>query len=107
MLIRLCSVCLLASALGACVSPASREQVAVVTGAVAAKPLPAGHGVSRRIAYDGAGNFILPDGSVAPRDAAGGFTLPNGTHLTPDGAGLTLPNGARCVPDGAGGYLCP
>jgi hypothetical protein len=107
MLIRLCSVCLLAGILGACVSPASQEQVAVAAGAIAAKPLPAGLGVSRRIAYDGAGNFILPDGSVAPRDAAGGLTLPNGTHLSPDGAGLTLPNGARCVPDGAAGYLCP
>ena len=64
--------------------------------------------VARRITRDGAGGFILPDGTRVAEDQAGGFTLPNGTYVAPDGeGGLRLPNGMRCVPEGATGYACP
>ena len=63
---------------------------------------------ARRIAYDGAGRFVLPNGTRVKADGEGGFTLPNGAYVRPDGAGgVTLPNGAKCMPDGAQGYLCP
>jgi hypothetical protein len=63
---------------------------------------------TKRITRDGAGGFILPDGSRVAEDQAGGFTLPNGAYVAPDGDGnLLLPNGVRCVSDGATGYVCP
>src|SRR4051812_13426678 len=62
---------------------------------------------TKRIANDGAGSLILPDGSRVAVDRAGGFTLPNGSYIAPDASGgLVLPNGARCVSDRARGYIC-
>jgi hypothetical protein len=104
---RLWTVCVVSISLAGCVSPAPRGQVVQVAPLVQppAGPQPS---AGRRIAYDGAGSFLLPDGSVVTRDPSGGFTLPNGAYATPDGAGgVILPNGTRCGSDGAGGYLCP
>jgi hypothetical protein len=99
-------VLVLPAALLGCVTPAPRQQAVQV--APSAVPSAVGPVARRRISYDGAGNFILPDGSVVPGDGSGGFTLPNGTYVTADGTGgVILPNGARCTSDGAGGYLCP
>jgi hypothetical protein len=62
----------------------------------------------KRIVFDGAGSFILPDGTSVVADAAGGFTLPNGAYVARDETGsVTLPNGAQCASDGSGGYICP
>lgn len=91
------------AALAGCVTP--QPIVRAVPQAEGAPPTLV---VSRRIAYDGAGAFILPDGSRVAADPSGGFTLPNGAYAQPDGAGgITLPNGSRCGPDGARGYVCP
>jgi hypothetical protein len=97
----------LSAALAGCVAPADRRQAqALPPGAMPAGRPPADGG--RRIVSNGAGGFVLPDGSTVVADAAGGFTLPNGSRAAPDGAGgLILPNGARCVSDGARGYICP
>ena len=83
---------------------ATDPEPAPMAGAVA--PMP---GSVKRIASDGAGGLILPDGARVALDASGGFVLPNGDYVRRDRSGaLTLPNGARCVPDGQrGGYLCP
>ena len=63
---------------------------------------------SKRIVYDGAGGFTLPDGSTVREEGAGEFTLPNGAYVARDRAGgVSLPNGTRCSADGAGGYICP
>jgi hypothetical protein len=63
---------------------------------------------SKRIASDGAGGLILPDGARVEVDQSGGFELPNGAYVRRDRSGaLNLPNGSRCVPDGRSGYLCP
>ena len=63
--------------------------------------------VAHRIAYDGAGWFILPDGTRAAADPQGGFVLPNGLSASPDGAGgIVISTGARCRGDGPGGYIC-
>ena len=63
---------------------------------------------AKRIAYNGAGGYVLPDSTTAPGDGSGGFRLPNGNYVAPDGAGgVTLPNGTRCTSDRAHGYLCP
>ena len=97
------------AALAGCIS-APQEQVVQVAPPVASPAVPAESrsAAGRRIAYDGVGNFILPDGSVVPSDGTGGFTLPNGAYVASDPAGgVTLPNGIRCTSDGAGGYLCP
>jgi hypothetical protein len=65
-------------------------------------------GSVKRIADDGAGGLILPDGSRVEVDAQGGFTLPNGDYVRRDRSGaLNLPNGSRCLPDGRGGFGCP
>ena len=105
---RLWLVFALSTSLLGCVAPSPREPMTQV---VPPANVPAGDaptGSGRRIVYNGAGGFTLPDGSTVAADAAGGFTLPNGTHVAPDQAGgLTLPNGSRCVSDGARGYLCP
>ncbi len=75
--------------------------------AVALAPAPSAP-AGRRIAYDGAGRFVLPNGTKVEADDEGGFTLPNGAYVRPDGrGGVTLPNGTTCTPDGAQGYLCP
>ena len=95
---RLWPVLVISAALAGCVSPAVQQQVQVSPQA------PGG----RRIASDGAGGYILPDGSVVRGDGSGGFTLPNGAYVPANRAGgVTQPNGAQCVTDGAGGYLCP
>jgi hypothetical protein len=106
---RLWAVCVVSISLAGCISPAPRGQVVQAAPLVQPQgPAGARPGAGRRIAFDGAGNFLLPDGSVVASDAAGGFTLPNGAYATPDGAGgVILPNGTRCGSDGAGGYLCP
>jgi hypothetical protein len=73
---------------------------------VNSEPPPAGS--VKRIANDGAGGLILPDGSRVEIDAQGGFTLPNGDYVRRDRSGaLNLPNGSRCLPDGRGGFGCP
>ncbi|AMJ62427.1 hypothetical protein [Bosea sp. PAMC 26642] len=65
-------------------------------------------GSVKRIANDGAGGLILPDGARVTVDQSGGFELPNGAYVRRDRSGaLNLPNGSRCVPDGQRGYLCP
>jgi hypothetical protein len=105
---RLWLVLALSTSLLGCVAPSPREPMAQVVppGNVPAGDAPTGSG--RRIVYNGADGFTLPDGSTVAADAAGGFTLPNGTYVAPDQAGsLTLPNGSRCVSDGARGYICP
>ncbi len=97
------SVIGLSAVLAGCVTPQP-----VVRAVPQAEGAPPALVVSRRIAYDGAGAFILPDGSTVAADASGGFTLPNGAYAAPDGAGgVILPNGTRCSSDGARGYLCP
>jgi hypothetical protein len=98
---RLWLVLALSAALLGCVAPSPGGPVTqmVPPGSVPAGGAPAGSG--RRIVYNGAGDFTLPDGSTVAADAAGGFTLANGSYIAPDRAGgLTLPNGARCVSDG-------
>ena len=97
------------AALGSgCVATAQQAppvQVAAV--AVASAPPAQGSG-ARRIVYDGAGRFTLPNGTEVEADNEGGFTLPNGAYVRPDGSGgVILPNGTRCGPDGAEGYVCP
>ena len=95
----------LAVALTGCVSapPPGPMVPPGMTGPTA--PAPA---AGRRIAYNGAGGFLLPDRSTVPADPDGGFTLPNGERVVPDGTGgVRLPNRTRCVSDGARGYLCP
>ena len=73
-----------------------------------APPAAVGPPASKRITYDGAGSFTLPDGTNVAADPSGGFTLPNGAYVAPDGrGGVVLPNGTRCVSDGAQGYVCP
>lgn len=63
---------------------------------------------AKRIASDGTGGLILPDGARVMVDQTGGFQLPNGDYVRRDRSGaLNLPNGARCLPDGRQGYLCP
>ena len=91
-----------------CVSPAPSGRVAHVTPTPQVAPAAPPQTGTKRITSDGAGNFILPDGTMVAADDEGGFTLPNGARVAPDGAGgLILPNGARCVSDGARGYVCP
>ena len=93
----------LSAVLGGCVTPQP-----VVRAVPQAEGAPPALVVGRRIVYDGAGAFTLPDGSRVAADPSGGFTLPNGAYAAPDGAGrVTLPNGTRCGPDGAWGYVCP
>ena len=57
---------------------------------------------TKRIARDGAGGFILPDGTRVPGDERGGFRLPNGEYVAALADGLLLPNGGQCLSDGAG-----
>jgi hypothetical protein len=62
---------------------------------------------AKHITYDGAGEYVLPDGTRVAGDASGGFRLPNVAYVAPDGAGgVTLPNGTKCMSDGAQDYLC-
>jgi hypothetical protein len=63
---------------------------------------------ARRINYNGAGGYVLPDGTTVVGDGSSGFRLANGAYVAPDGAGgVTLPNGTRCISDGAQGHFCP
>ncbi len=115
---RLPAILLMSLTLSACVSPGEQHQAQPLppanvgdtrSAAVAPAPLiaPAPSG-AKRIAYNGAGGYVLPDGTVAPGDGSGGFRLPNGAYVAPDGSGgVTLPNGTKCTSDGARGYLCP
>jgi hypothetical protein len=115
---RLPPVLLMPLTLAACVSSGGRQQAqplppanvgdtraAAVAPALPNAPVPSN---AKRIAYNGAGGYVLPDGTTAPGDGSGGFRLPNGAYVAPDGTGgVTLPNGTRCTADGARGYLCP
>jgi hypothetical protein len=95
----LCAMVVLVSGCMTPAPPASVMQESQFT-----SPIPA----TKRISGDGAGGFILPDGTRVEGDQAGGFTLPNGAYAAPDGrGGLRLPNGVRCPADGAAGYICP
>ena len=69
-------------------------------------PFPERRG-GKRIVQDGAGGYILPDGTRIAADERGGFRLPNGDYVTALANGLLLPNGTQCPADGAGGYVCP
>lgn len=78
------------------------------TPTVVQEPLSGPNSSTRRITRDGAGGFILPDGTRVAGDQAGGFTLPNGEYVAAEGTGaLRLPNGVRCISEGAAGYVCP
>jgi hypothetical protein len=115
---RLLPVLLMSLALSACVSSGEPQQALPLPpanvgdtrgAAVAPAPLivPA-PSTAKRITSNGAGGYVLPDGTTVAGDGSGGFRLPNGAYVAPDGAGgVTLPNGTRCMADGAGGYLCP
>ena len=95
------AVIALACLASACVD-SSRPRAVIVN----SEPPPAGS--VKRIANDGAGGLILPDGSRVEIDAQGGFTLPNGDYVRRDRSGaLNLPNGSRCLPDARGGFACP
>jgi hypothetical protein len=62
---------------------------------------------TKRIVEDGAGGYILPDGTRVTADEKGGFRLPNAEYVSALTNGLLLPNGKQCPADGAGGYACP
>ncbi len=115
---RLLPVLLMSLALSACVSSSGQQQFQPVppanvgdTRATAVAPTPSialAPSNAKRISYNGAGGYVLPDGTTVPGDGSGGFRLPNGAHVAPDATGgVTLPNGTRCTSDGARGYLCP
>lgn len=105
---RLWLLCVLPAALAGCVSPAEREQVQILPPGNVPSGGTQTEGAGRHIIYNGAGGFVLPDGTTVVADPSGGFTLPNGSYVAPDGAGgIVLPNGTRCVSDGARGYRCP
>ena len=94
-----------AALVSGCARTFSEPAVQPAVVAVALAPSAPG---GRRIAYGGAGRFVLPNGTKVEADDEGGFTLPNGAYVRPDGrGGVTLPNGTKCTPDGAQGYLCP
>ncbi|QRM29061.1 hypothetical protein [Microvirga sp. VF16] len=59
---------------------------------MAAPPIAPAPSNAKHIVSNGAGGYVLPDGTTAAGDGTGGVTLPNGT---------------RCTSDGARGYLCP
>jgi hypothetical protein len=115
---RLPPVLLMSLALSACVSsggsqqaqplpPANVGDTRTPVGAPTPPTTPAPSN-AKRITYNGAGGYVLPDGTTVAGDASGGFRLPNGAYIAPDGTGgVTLPNGTRCKSDGARGYLCP
>ncbi len=115
---RLPPVLVISLALSACVSSADQRRAAPLppanvgdTRATAGVPPPSitpAPANAKRITYNGAGGYILPDGTTVAEDGSGGFRLPNGAYVAPDGTGsVTLPNGTRCTSDGARGYLCP
>jgi hypothetical protein len=64
-----------------------RSQPGVQTGVSPAHP-----SGSKRIARDGEGGFILPDGTRVAADEKGGFRLPNGGYVAALADGLLLPN---------------
>ncbi len=111
---RLLRVLLMSLSLSACVSSAGQQAPPVPpanvgdTRATAAAPVAPAPSNARRISYNGAGGYVLPDGTTVAGDGSGGFRLPNGAYVAPDATGgVTLPNGTRCTSDGAQGYLCP
>jgi hypothetical protein len=116
---RVLSVLVISLTLAACVSSGGGQQAqqplppanvggtqaAAVAPAPLTAPAPSG---AKHIASNGAGGYVLPDGTTATGDGSGGFRLPNGAYVAPDGTGgVTLPNCTRCTSDGAHGYLCP
>ncbi len=104
---RLIVIVTAAATLSGCMAASEGQQVRISPALEA--PAPASRvSEAKRIAYNGAGGYTLPDGSTVVADPGGGFRLPNGSYVTPDATGgVVLPNGSRCVPDGARGYLCP
>jgi hypothetical protein len=109
---------LMCLALSACVPSGGPQQAQLVppanvgdgrASAVApTPPITSSPSNAKRITYNGAGGYVLPDGTTVAGDASGGFRLPNGVYVAPDGTGgVTLPNGTKCTSDGARGYLCP
>ena len=111
-------VLLMSLTLSACVSSGDQRRAEVVplanvgdARAMAATPIPSitlPPSTEKRIAYNGADGYVLPDGTAVAGDGSGGFRLPNGDYVAPDGTGgVTLTNGTRCTSDGARGYLCP
>ncbi|QRM29119.1 hypothetical protein [Microvirga sp. VF16] len=104
-------------ALAACVSSGEQQQTQPLppanvgdtraAAAVPAPPIAPAPTNAKHIVYNGAGGYVLPDGTTAAGDGSGGFRLPNGAYVAPDGTGgVTLPNGTKCMSDGARGYLC-
>ena len=114
---RLLPVLLMSLALSACVSSGEQQAGPVppanvgdarASAVTPTLPIAASPTSAKRIAYNGSGGYVLPDGTTVAGDGSGGFRLPNGAYVAPDAAGhVTLPNGTRCTPDGAQGYLCP
>jgi hypothetical protein len=114
---RLPLVLLMSMALTACVSSGGQQVQPLPPAnvgdarATAAAPPPSiapAPSNAKRIAYNGAGGYVLPDGTTVAGDGSGSFRLPNGALVASDGrGGVTLPNGTRCGSDGARGYLCP
>src|SRR5689334_4671882 len=97
------SVLAILTVVSGCMAPA--QPASVAQGRLSIDPRTA---TSKRITRDGAGGFVLPDGTRVAGDQNGGFTLPNGAYVAPDGqGGLRLPNGVRCMADGTAGYVCP
>lgn len=108
---RLLFAALCATALSGCVQRTVivEETVAypVATRAAPVGPMEPDPNV-KRIANDGQGGLILPDGTRVTVDSSGGFELPNGAYVRRDArGGLNLPNGTRCFPDSGSGYVCP
>lgn len=109
---RLAAIVAVALTVSACATQSRWEQTTPLPGVL---PPTAGDHPSgmkprkpKKVVYDRAGYFILPDGTRVRREDGGGFHLPNGEYARPDGlGGVRLPNGSLCTPDGADGYLCP
>jgi hypothetical protein len=102
---RVWGVLIVSAVVTGCVAPTPTQQALLPPAAVPASPTAPG---GKRITYNGAGGFVLPDGTLVAAEPGGGFTLPNGARAVPDGGGgITLPNGARCLSDRAGGFICP
>ncbi|MDF2810310.1 MAG: hypothetical protein K0S56_1341 [Microvirga sp.] len=106
---RLPPVLLISLTLSGCASSAGQQAQPLPPANIAdTRATAAAPSKAKRIIYNGAGGYVLPDGTTVADDGSGGFRLPNGAYVAPNGTGgVTLPNGANCTSDGARGYLCP